>query len=70
MSGKIYVTLDYTRGYGYIIEFEKLSTEENKDKDLAVIKEKIKKLNIPLTPKEEFDKAYNNYKENWEELTK
>jgi len=64
------VMIDWTKGYGYIIELEKMSTEEEKDKTLEFLKEKFKELNIPLTPKDEFDKKFKDYKENWRELIK
>jgi len=63
------VMVDYTKGYGYIIELEKMSTEEEKGKVLEMLKEKLKLLNIHLTPKEEFGRKYNYYKENWRNLT-
>lgn len=66
--GGIKVCLDYTRGYGYIIELEKLGTEETKEKILNELKGKLKELDIPLTPKEQFDEKYNNYKQNWRKL--
>jgi predicted adenylyl cyclase CyaB len=62
------VMIDYTKGYGYIIELEKLSNEEEKDKTLNLLKEKMKKLNIEITPKEEFDSKFKHYKEHWKEL--
>lgn len=62
------VMVDYTKGYGYIIELEKMSDEQNKDKDLQILKEKFKSLGIPLTPREEFDKKYAQYRENWRTL--
>lgn len=64
----IKVCLDYTKGYGYIIEMEKIGTEENKEEILNELKQKFKELNIELTPKEEFEKQYEYYKENWREL--
>lgn len=66
----ISVTIDYSKGYGYIIELEKMSNEENKNKDLEYLKNKMTELNIIQTPKEEFNAKYNYYKEHWEELTK
>jgi predicted adenylyl cyclase CyaB len=60
--------IDYTKGYGYIIELEKLSSEEEKDEVLIELKNKLNELNIPLTPREEFDERYNYYKENWRRL--
>ncbi|MDD5650361.1 MAG: hypothetical protein PHF86_08100 [Candidatus Nanoarchaeia archaeon] len=62
------VMIDYTKGYGYIIELEKISNEEEKDKTLNLLKEQMKKLNIEITPKDEFDKKFKHYKENWKEL--
>ncbi len=64
----IKVCIDYTKGYAYIIELEKMSDEENKQKTLNELKEKLNELNIPLTPKEEFNEKYNSYKENWRRL--
>ena len=64
----IKVCLDYTKGYGYIIELEKLSDEDNKDIILNELKEKLNELNLLLTPKDEFDERYNYYKENWRRL--
>ena len=66
----IKVCLDYTKGYGYIIELEKMSSEEKKEEVLEELKQKLNKLNIPLTSKEDFDKKFKEYKENWRELIK
>ena len=62
------LTLDYTKGYGYIIELEKMSAEENKEETLNYLKTKMQEIGISLTPKEEFDKKYQYYKENWKRL--
>jgi predicted adenylyl cyclase CyaB len=64
----IKVCLDYTKGYGYIIELEKMSSEEEKEKNLKELKEKLDELSISPTPREEFEEKFNNYKENWREL--
>lgn len=66
----ITVSLDYTRGYGYIIELEIMSDEENKESSLKILREKLDELGIIQTSKEEFDKKFNDYKNNCEELTK
>ena len=66
----ISVMVDFSRGYGHIIELEKMSTAAEKDNALALLKEKLKQLGIEQTPREEFDRQYNNYKNHWEELTK
>ncbi len=64
----ITVTIDFTRGYGYIIEFEQLTDEENKEKSLAYLREKFSELEIEMTPKNVFDEKFQFYKENWKEL--
>lgn len=66
--GDIDVCLDYTRGYGYIIELEKICRENEKEKVLEYLKSRLVELGIPLTPREEFDKKYSDYKENWRSL--
>jgi len=64
----ITVCIDYTKGYGYIIELEKMCSDENKEKELINLKAKLKSLNIELTPKEEFQKKFLDYKKNWRTL--
>ncbi|HLP80323.1 MAG TPA: CYTH domain-containing protein [Acidobacteriota bacterium] len=65
----ITVCMDDTRGYGYIIELEKMSTPEGKHTALEELKNKMSILNVAITPKEEFEKAFKNYKEHWRTLT-
>lgn len=62
------VAVDFTKGYGYIIELEKMADEDGKEKTLELLKRKLNLLGIPLTPKEEFDKKFQYYKENWKSL--
>jgi len=64
----ITVQLGDNKGYGYVIELEIITTPEGKDKALETLKEKLANLNIPLTPKEEFEKKYAYYKDNWKKL--
>ena len=65
----VVVSLDYTKGYGYIIELEKIVfNEEEKEKTLNELKEKFSELNIEVSPKEEFNSKFNHYKENWRDL--
>ena len=68
MEDGIIVTLDFTKGYGYIIELEKMASEETKDKTLELLKEKFNLLKIELTPKEVFKEKYGHYKNNWKSL--
>ena len=73
---EITVCLDFTKGYGYIIELEKMSSEESKEKEFGPtgvssgenLKNKLKSLNIAITAKEEFDKKFTYYKDNWKSL--
>jgi len=64
------VCLDYTKGYGYILELEKLTSESGKEAVLKVLKEKMGKLGIEPTSKEEFDRKFKYYEENWQRLVK
>lgn len=68
MWGDIEVSLDYTRGYGYILELEKSASEEEKDKILQELREKFKELSVEITSKEEFNKKFQYYQENWRKL--
>jgi len=64
----IEVAVDYTKGYGYILELEQMAREEDKGKVLDYLKGKLMELGIVETSKEEFDRKYKYYKENWKEL--
>ena len=66
----INVMIDHTKGYGYIIELEKMSNKQEKEIVLDLLKEKLEILKVPLTSKEEFNRKYKYYKTNWRELTK
>lgn len=65
----ISVMLDYNKGYGHILELEKMSDEGDKDMNLEILKQKLKALGVPLTPREEFDKKLDHYSKNWKNLT-
>ncbi len=63
------VCLDYTRGYGYIIELEKMCSSGEKAKSLKELRALMSALKIPITPKSEFDRCYRGYVKNWKKLT-
>ena len=65
----VVVCLDFTKGYGYIIELEKMSSIENQEEEFKNLKQKLESLNIKITPKEEFQKKFEDYKKNWKTLT-
>ena len=62
--------LDYTVGYGYIIEVSK-NIEDNSKSDLTKIElgNYLESLDIDITSKDEFNKKYNDYVLNWEKFT-
>ncbi|MFZ6015992.1 MAG: CYTH domain-containing protein [Patescibacteria group bacterium] len=62
------VCLDYTKGYGHIIELEKMCGEDDKETGLARLKERLAELDVKHTPKDEFDERYRFYKDNWKTL--
>ena len=64
----ITVCLDFTKGYGYIIELEKMCSEDTKELEFEKLKQKLKSLDVEITPKEEFNKKFLYYKENWKSL--
>lgn len=64
----IKVSLDFTEGYGYIIELEKMSNEIQKDKILEELQLKMKELGIEITPKEVFAERFQYYKNNWKKI--
>lgn len=66
----ITVAIDFTKGYGYIIELEKMSEDTDKDQSLELLKTKMAELDIEITPKEEFAKKYAEYLKNWCDLVK
>lgn len=64
------VALDFTKGYGYIVELEIMTNEKGREKALKTLNEKFDILSIPITSREEFEKKFLHYKNNWKELTK
>jgi predicted adenylyl cyclase CyaB len=64
----ITVSLDYTKGYGYIIELEKMGDEKSAQNDYRILLAKMAELGVELTPKAEFDKKFAYYKKNWRKL--
>jgi adenylate cyclase class IV len=61
--------VDYTKGYGHILELEKLCEKGEEKATLETLKERMASLGIAVTPKEEFDRKFADYKENWKKLT-
>lgn len=66
--GDLKVFLDDTKGYGLIVELEKIGTIENKEKIHKLLEEKMKSLGIAVTPKRIFEKKFKYYKNNWRKI--
>lgn len=64
----INICLDFTKGYGYIIELESLTDLKNKEEELKKLKLMMKELKIKETPREKFEEKFNFYEKNWERL--
>lgn len=65
--GDIVATLDDTRGYGKILELERLCAASEREAALEGLKRKLEELGLAQTPKEEFDRRYKEYKAGWRE---
>lgn len=63
------ICLDNTKGYGYILEIEKLSekVDDTIKEELAGL---LQELEVKDTPKSVFAQKYEDYKKNWETLTR
>lgn len=66
----INVMLDDTKGYGMILELEKMCKEEDKEKTTEMLRKKMNDLDIAETKKGEFEKKFEYYKKNWKKLIK
>jgi len=64
------VFLDDTKGYGKIIELEKIGKEDEERKIHEKLKEKLKSLGVKITPRKVFEKKFKYYKNNWRKILK
>lgn len=64
----IKVMIDDTKGYGMIVEFEKMCKEKDKEKTIQILRRKMSELEINETPKSEFAKKFEYYEKNWKQL--
>lgn len=63
------ILLDDTKGYGKILEIEKMAIEGNESETFGAIKEEMNKFGIEnITSKEEFNEKFEYYKQNWQNL--
>lgn len=68
--GKISTMIDYSEGYGYIIEMEVMTDNQNKEKALKSLEKRFDELGIAITPRKEFEREFSYYKKNWQKLLK
>ncbi len=61
----ITVCLDFTEGYGYIIELEKITDKKRKEREYEKFLEKLEFLDVKITSQEEFNEKFLDYKKNW-----
>lgn len=61
------VCIDYTKGYGYILELEKQCREHEKESALEELHKRMVQLGLTVTPKPVFDRAYKEYAETWQD---
>lgn len=70
-NGDMKILLDDTRGYGKILELEKIVEEGKEDDAHKELAGKIKEFGIgEITSKEEFNEKFQYYKDNWKNLIK
>jgi len=63
------ICLDNTKGYGYILEIEKLcDSEEEANSAKEEIKQKFLELEVIESSKEEFAQKFQDYEKNWRSL--
>ncbi|MCK5490592.1 MAG: class IV adenylate cyclase [Candidatus Pacebacteria bacterium] len=64
------ILLDDTMGYGKIIEIEKMVSAGEEDVTYAKLEKKLMKMGVKISTKEEFNYAFEYYKNNWRSLIK
>tara|TARA_Y100000310_G_scaffold345242_1_gene463051 strand:+ start:3134 stop:3667 length:534 start_codon:yes stop_codon:yes gene_type:complete len=62
------VMLDHTKGYGYILELEKMASIGEEGEALVLLQDLMQELNVEVTPREKFEEKYKWYKENWKSV--
>ncbi|MCK5413205.1 MAG: CYTH domain-containing protein [Candidatus Pacebacteria bacterium] len=64
------ILLDNTKGYGKIIEIEKMVSLGEEDETYTKLTKRLSKLVDKISTKKEFDYAFEYYKKNWKTLIK
>jgi len=66
--GDVDVSLDYTKGYGYVVELEKMSDEAGREGTIRYLKDKLAELGLKPTPKPVLHERFSYYRDHWKEL--
>lgn len=66
--GDVDVSLDHTKGYGYVIELEKMSDEAGREETVRYLKDKLAELGLKPTPKPVLHERFTYYRERWQTL--
>lgn len=61
--------LDDTKGYGLILELEKMCSEKEKEHAVVELRKKFGQLGVKITPREEFEKRFESYRKNRRKMT-
>lgn len=69
-QGDIKILLDNTKGYGKIIEIEKIVQKGEEKNTYKILENKLKEFDIRFTSKDDFNEKFEYYKKNWRSLIK
>lgn len=64
------VCIDYTPGYGRIIEIEKMCKKGKEGEVYEELQEALEELGVKKTSKEKFDEKFRHYRNNWKDILK
>ena len=64
------ILLDDTKGYGKIIEIEKMVQKGEEKNTYKILENRLKEFGIKITLKDDFNKKFEFYKKNWKSLIK
>lgn len=71
LDENVELCIDYTIGYGYILEIEKQVADDTEvDEAKKILEKDFSDLGIIVSKKEDFDNKYKDYVKNWKEYVK
>jgi predicted adenylyl cyclase CyaB len=66
--GDVDVSLDHTKGYGHVIELEKMSDDAGREETIRYLKDKLAELGLRPTPKPVLHERFSYYRDHWKDL--